>query len=728
MTLEKAQAALKQYFGYDTFRPMQASIVETVLAGKDCMVLMPTGGGKSICFQIPALVREGVAIVVSPLIALMKDQVEGLLANGIRAAFVNSSASSSENQGVEEKAMRGELDLLYVSPEKLLSQDFGNLMSHIKISLFAIDEAHCISQWGHDFRPEYTQMRHLKDRFPKVPIIALTATADRLTRKDILEHLGLRDPEVFISSFDRPNLSLTVMPGLRRFKTIMDIIKARRGQPGIIYCLSRKSTEELAEKLKAEGIVAGFYHAGLPPTVRAKTQEAFIRDDVQVICATIAFGMGIDKPNVRWVVHYNMPKNIESYYQEIGRAGRDGLPADTVLLYSYADVVQLQDFIEEGGQADILRAKLERMQQYADARVCRRRVLLSYFSENLAEDCGNCDICSAPPARVDGTILAQKALSAALRTQEAAGLNLLVDVLRGSTRQEVLARGFDKLKTYGAGADISRIDWQQYILQMLNMGLFEVAYDDGNHLKVTPAGRAVLFEGRKVELVHASAAEKKPAAATSTKAAPSVSSAQSEALFQRLRTLRKQLADAQGVPPYVIFGDATLRDMAERLPVNEFRMRAITGVGDKKFEQYGERFINEVLDFVQSNGVQVPREVSSPRQAPVTPATPREKNYSLKETYEFYARGMDIEQIAGARGLSVNTIAAHMQQIYAQDLFPVDILRFISMEEIEEVLSAARAIGDAGLKPIYEAMDGRHPYEKIRFALAYRDRMAKSEA
>jgi ATP-dependent DNA helicase RecQ len=730
MTLEKAKAALKQYFGYDQFRPMQESIVEAVLAGKDCMVLMPTGGGKSVCFQVPALVRDGLAIVVSPLIALMKDQVEGLLANGIRAAYINSSVSGSENQMVEERAMRGDLDLLYVSPEKLLSQDFGNLMSHLKIALFAIDEAHCISQWGHDFRPEYTQMRHLKDRFPQVPIMALTATADRLTRKDILEHLGLRDPEVFISSFDRPNLSLTVMPGLRRFKTIMDLIKARRGQPGIIYCLSRKSTEELAEKLKAEGIVASFYHAGLPPTVRARTQEAFIRDDVQVICATIAFGMGIDKPNVRWVVHYNMPKNIESYYQEIGRAGRDGLPADTVLLYSYADVVQLQDFIEEGGQADILRAKLERMQQYADARVCRRRILLSYFSENLAEDCGNCDICSAPPARVDGTVLAQKALSAALRTQEQTGLNLLVDVLRGSTRQEVLIRGFDKLKTYGAGADIARGDWQQYILQMLNMGLFEVAYDDNNHLKVTPSGREVLFDGRKVELVRVVTGERKAAAPASTTASKTaaVPAAQSEALFQRLRTLRKGIADAQGVPPYVVFGDATLREMAERLPVNEFRMRAINGVGEKKFEQYGERFINEILDFVQNHGLQVPQEVSSPRQAPASAPSTREKNYSLKETYQFYERGMDIEQIAGARGLSVNTIAAHMQQIYAEDLFPVDITRFVSLEEIEEILSAARAIGESGLKPIYEAMDGRHPYEKIRFALAYRDRTGKKQA
>jgi ATP-dependent DNA helicase RecQ len=382
----------------------------------------------------------------------------------------------------------------------------------------------------------------------------------------------------------------------------------------------------------------------------------------------------------------------------------------------------LQDFIEDGGQAEILRAKLERMQQYADARVCRRRILLSYFSENLAEDCGNCDICFAPPARVDGTVLAQKALSATLRTQEQTGLNLLVDVLRGSARQEVLMRGFDKLKTYGAGADITRPDWQQYILQMLNMGLFEVAYDDNNHLKVTPTGREVLFEGRKVELVRVVAGERKAAAPAAAAKATPVPPVQSEALFKRLRELRKELADARGVPPYVIFGDASLREMAERLPVNEFRMRAISGVGEKKYEQYGERFINEILEFVQINRMIVPQEVSSIRQKPATTPTNREKNYSLKETYDYYERGMDLEQIAGARGLSINTIAAHVQQIYAENLFPVDITRFVTMGEIQDILAAASGVLEPGLRVIYDALDGRYPYEKIRFALAYRDR------
>ena len=718
--MEQAQAALKQYFGYDTFRPMQASIIEAVLSGKDCMVLMPTGGGKSVCFQIPALILDGIAIVVSPLIALMKDQVEGLKGMGIKAEYINSSRSSIENQQVETLALQGQIDLLYVSPEKLLSQDFSNLLTHIKLALFAIDEAHCISQWGHDFRPEYTQMRYLKDRFPKVPIMALTATADKLTRKDILEHLGLRDPEVFISSFDRPNLRLTVLPGQNRMRTIFDFIRARPGQSGIIYCLSRKSTEELCEKLKKEGFSATYYHAGLPANLRAKFQEQFIRDDIQIICATIAFGMGIDKPNVRWVIHYNMPKNIESYYQEIGRGGRDGLPADTLLLYTYADVLQLQDFIEEGAQSEILRTKLERMQQYADARDCRRRILLSYFSEQLPEDCGNCDNCASPPARIDGTVLAQKALSAAIRTQEQAGVNMLVDVLRGSARQEVLLKGFDKIKTYGAGADVPRGDWQQFILQLLNMGMLEIAYDDNNHLKVTATGKEVLFGNRKVELVKPVPSERKATAPATTNI--TVPSAQTEALMKRLKEFRKQIADSKGVPPYIVFGDATLKDMVEKLPINEFRMRAISGVGEKKFEQYGEAFMNIILDFVQTTGAKVPTEVSTSRQPKATAPTQREKGASLKETYEYYTRGMTLEQIAGARGMSINTVTAHLQQIYAEDIFPIDIYRFLTEQDLQEILQAAAIQNQSGLKPIYEALEGRQTYEKIRFALAHRDR------
>lgn len=415
MNINAAKEALKQYFGYDQFRPLQEEIIERVLDKKDALVLMPTGGGKSICYQIPAIIQEGICIVVSPLIALMKDQVEGLRANGVAAAFLNSSLSGSEQMAIESQAMKGQLKLLYVSPERLLSSNFLNMLSTLSISLIAIDEAHCISAWGHDFRPEYTQLKFLKERYPDVPLIALTATADKITRKDIASQLTLNNPEYFIASFDRPNLGLTVMPGRNRYALIVDFVKKRPNQSGIIYCLSRKSTEDMASKLKNDGFSAHCYHAGLPPKIRAKAQENFINDKTTIICATVAFGMGIDKSNVRWIIHYNMPKNIESYYQEIGRAGRDGLQGDTLLFYSYGDVIQLRKFLDESGQKEVQLAKLKRMQQYAEAFVCRRKILLSYFGEDLAENCNNCDICQNPPRQFDGTVLAQKALSAITR-------------------------------------------------------------------------------------------------------------------------------------------------------------------------------------------------------------------------------------------------------------------------------------------------------------------------
>ena len=596
MSIPKAKEALKRYFGYDAFRPMQEEIIGQVLEGKDAVVLMPTGGGKSICFQIPALVMDGVGVVVSPLIALMQDQVEGLRANGVRAGFINSSQPGSENMAVLHAAMDGKIDLLYVSPEKALSPDFIPALGQMKLALFAIDEAHCISSWGHDFRPEYAQLAVLRDRFPKVPFIALTATADKLTRRDIVDKLRLAEPEVFISSFDRPNLSLRVLPGRNRLKTIVDWVRSRPGQAGIVYCLSRKSTEDLATKLKKEGFKAGYYHAGLGPKFRAKTQQDFLKDDLQIICATIAFGMGIDKSNIRWVIHYNLPKNIEGYYQEIGRAGRDGLASDTLLFYSYADVIQLQRFIEESGQPEVGMMKLERMQQYCNAKVCRRRVLLSYFSEHLDQNCNNCDVCANPPETIDGTVLAQKALSAAVRLQERVGMNMVVDVLRGSSRRDIVSLGFDKIKTYGAGADVPRSDWQEYLLQMLDQGLIEIAYDEGNAVKVTELGREALFGRRAVELV-----KRQPRVAT--KARKSVKTVATEPvderLFQRLRTLRKAIADKRGIPPYIVFHDATLKDMASKKPTSEGQMLNVSGVGEKKMQLFGAQFINEILQFLQ---------------------------------------------------------------------------------------------------------------------------------
>ncbi len=727
MTIEKAHAALKQYFGYDSFRPQQEEIISKVLSGRDTVVLMPTGGGKSICYQIPAIVSEGIAIVISPLIALMQDQVEGLLGNGVRAAFINSSQSGQENTEILHQAMDGELDMLYVSPEKMLSQDFAPMLGQLKISLFAVDEAHCISSWGHDFRPEYTQLAFLKQRFPKIPVIALTATADKVTRRDIEDKLGLINPARFIASFDRPNLSLRVEPGRNRMKVITDWVLARPGQSGIIYCLSRKSTEKLAAKLKEKGIKAGFYHAGMGAPFRTKVQQDFIRDDLQVICATIAFGMGIDKSNIRWVIHYNLPKNLEGYYQEIGRAGRDGVESETLLFYSYGDVIQLQGFIEDSGQPEIGMQKLERMQQYANAKICRRKVLLGYFSEYPEEDCGNCDICHDPPETIDGTILAQKALSAMARLKELVGMNILIDVLRGSGRRDILQMGYDKIKTYGAGADLPRGDWQEYLLQMLDQGLFEIAYDQGSSLKLTDPGREVLTAQRPVELVRRTAPKEREAAKPKRSAKAGVENVD-EVLLKRLKALRKKLADQKGIPPYIVFHDATLKQMAAQHPASQMQMRNISGVGDRKLALYGDQFMNEILQFLQENGKEAPVDPPEVEKIPIRSPANQEGNRTRKEkkpptqllTYQLYVEGKSVEQIGWIRNLKESTIYGHLIKIYQDGEKEMDIFRFLAVEELQEILEAIRDKGpEASLTEVHDYLEGKYDFFKLRFAKAY---------
>lgn len=601
---------LKNYFGYDSFRPLQQEIIQNILYKKDTVVLMPTGGGKSICYQLPALLMEGTAIVVSPLISLMKDQVESLQANGIAARALNSSNDETENMNLRRECLQGKVKLLYISPERLMLET-NYLLNDIRISLFAIDEAHCISQWGHDFRPEYTQLKVLREQFPQVPIVALTATADKITRKDIVQQLAMKDPRVFISSFDRPNLSLEVKRGYQqadKTRAIIEFIRRHRNECGIIYCMSRNKTESVAETLQKNGISATVYHAGLSTASRDKAQDDFINDRVQVVCATIAFGMGIDKSNVRWVIHYNLPKSIESFYQEIGRAGRDGLESETMLFYSLGDLVMLTKFATESGQQEINLEKLHRMQQYAEADICRRRILLNYFGETMSHDCGNCDVCRNPPERFDGTIIVQKALSAIARTNQQIGTHMLIDILKGSANRELIEKGYDKLKTYGVGRDIPGRDWQDYLLQMLNLGYFEVAYNENNHLKITESGQRVLYGKEPAMLVVIKQKETLPAKGKRKKkpeekvlfSVPATFNGENTDLFEELRLLRKRLADQQAIPAYIVLSDKVLHLIATQQPTTIEAFGQISGIGEYKKEKYGKEFVELIKKVLES--------------------------------------------------------------------------------------------------------------------------------
>ncbi len=599
--MKQLEQLLKRFYGYASFRPLQAEIIQGIIQKKDTLVLMPTGGGKSICFQLPAIYLPGTAVVVSPLIALMKDQVEGLVANGIPAAALNSMMPDDERSRIRQLCIQGKIKLLYISPEGIMNE-LHWLLPRLDISLIAIDEAHCISHWGHDFRPEYTQLAVLKENYPNVPIIALTATADKITRTDILSQLRLKDPKVYISSFDRPNLSLTVRHGLNKKEKISAIVRfinQRRGQSGIIYCLSRNSTETLAQELESYQIRATAYHAGMTPAMRERAQDDFINDRVNVVCATVAFGMGIDKSNVRWVIHYNMPGSIENYYQEIGRAGRDGMNSDTLLFYSVADIIMLRRFAEESGQQETNLQKLETMRRYCEADICRRRILLSYFGEEADQDCGNCDVCKNPPHRFDGTVLVQKALSGMLRANESIGMPLLIDLLRGSAREELRSKGLHLLKTYGAGRDLPYKAWKAYLYQMFQLGYIEIDYADNNKLRATSLGRKVLFGEQQAILAFYKEDEKESRPVSKERRKyqpirPIQNNSVDETLLDSLQQLRKQIAEREQMPAYIIFSDDSLADMVQKKPVTLDQFSDIRGVGQIKLDKYGKVFVSLV--------------------------------------------------------------------------------------------------------------------------------------
>ncbi|MBA3273545.1 MAG: DNA helicase RecQ [Chthoniobacterales bacterium] len=710
---------LKKHFGYSEFRPLQEQIVRDSLAGRDVFALMPTGGGKSLCFQLPALLREGLTIVVSPLIALMKDQVDALQASGIAATFLNSTLDGNDARGRLRGLYNGEYRMLYVAPERLMLEGFLEKALKWNIAQIAIDEAHCISEWGHDFRPEYRELKKLRSHLPDVPTMALTATATERVREDILKQLKLRDPQCYVASFDRPNLTYRVVPKSSPYDQLLAFLQARPHESGIVYCASRKTTDSLAAKLNDDGVAAKPYHAGLEGPERARHQEMFLRDDVRVITATIAFGMGINKPNVRFVVHHDLPKNIESYYQETGRAGRDGLPSECVLLFSAADVVKQTRFIEEKepNEQRIAHDQLRQMVHYAEARECRRTTLLRYFGEERPDEpCGGCDNCLTPRETFDGTVAAQKFLSCVHRVHAKSGfgfgLNHIVEVLTGAKTEAVKQRGHDQLSTYGIGNEMKREAWQAIGRELLRLGLVEAAPGKFATLQLTEAGLKALRERTSITLT-------KPVdVATKTKSRAGEIETD-EALFDALRSLRHTIADERDVPAYVIFSDVALREMARNYPTTPAEFRRIPGVGEQKLKDFAEPFLAAINEHLESN----PRQTfgSAPAPAPAPAQRRGSLNDSERETLRRFQTGESIDDIAKTRGFVRGTICTHLA-LAIESGAALTMDRFFTVDQQAEIAVAFGRTGGANLTGLRDSLGGRYSVDELRIfrALAKR--------
>lgn len=709
-------ATLKTTFGYDTFRPLQESIVESMMAGRDVFVLMPTGGGKSLCYQLPALMQDGLTVVVSPLIALMKDQVDALAALGVPASFINSSLPLDEIRRRETEVRNSRVRLLYVAPERLMSRPFLDLLSEVKITRFAIDEAHCISEWGHDFRPEYRELQKLREIFPNVPLATFTATATSRVQADIVKQLKLENAASYRGSFNRENLIYDVRPKRSAYSQLVEYLRQRGRASGIIYCQSRDGTDRLAEDLRAAGFNAAAYHAGLESRERQRRQEAFSRDDIDIMVATIAFGMGVDKPDVRFVVHYDLPKNLEGYYQETGRAGRDGESSDCILFYSYGDAMKHRYFIDQiPGEAErkVATAQLQQMTDWASSTTCRRRSLLAYFDETLGDQPDPCcDICREPVELVDVTRPAQMFLSCVKRTGERFGLAYIIDVLLGSRQKRILEYRHDQLSTYGIGRDRSKDEWQHLSRELLRTGHIRQAADEYNAIKVTALGSSVLFDGAQVQV----AAPPKSQRSTDTRDGDVAG--YHGALFERLRALRKRLADERAVPPYVVFSDRALRQLAAHLPADSEGLLRVNGIGQRKADEFGKPFLQCIHEYVAETGAQP---ISSDGLRSATTRVERRPGSTVQETTQLFASGHSVAQIAEIRSLSEQTIEGHIEQaIAAGD--QLDIARLVDDDKRRVIDAAMDEIGSDLLSPLREHLGDNYSYLELKVVRALKFR------